>query len=120
MGIKNCLVSCRITQTYDAGAAVYFYFAFNYHGLSDPVKSYEYVEDCARDEIIACGGSISHHHGIGKLRSRWYPQSVSEVGVRLYKMAKMELDPKNIFAAGNLLPEQTDYTSSEISVNSKL
>lgn len=115
------MVSCRITQTYDAGAAVYFYFAFNYHGLSDPVKSYEYVEDCAREEILACGGSISHHHGVGKLRSRWYPQSVSDVGVRLYKIAKNELDPKNIFAAGNLLPE-TDVVDSKYvtGISSKL
>lgn len=49
------------------------------------------------------GGSISHHHGIGKIRARWYKQSVSSIGVNLYKAAKMELDPKNIFGLNNLL-----------------
>ena len=34
----------RVTQTYDAGACVYFYFAFNSRGLSDPVHVYEQVE----------------------------------------------------------------------------
>lgn len=34
----------RVTQTYDAGACVYFYFAFNYRGLADPVHVYEQVE----------------------------------------------------------------------------
>ncbi|KTG36183.1 hypothetical protein cypCar_00038370, partial [Cyprinus carpio] len=56
----------RVTQTYDAGACVYFYFAFNYRGLSDPVHIYEQVEVCthaAREEILANGGSLSHHHG---------------------------------------------------------
>ncbi|MEQ2158329.1 hypothetical protein GOODEAATRI_011126 [Goodea atripinnis] len=38
------LSTCRVTQTYDAGACVYFYFAFNYRGLSDPVHVYEQVE----------------------------------------------------------------------------
>lgn len=38
------LFSYRVTQTYDAGACVYFYFAFNYRGLSDPVHVYEQVE----------------------------------------------------------------------------
>lgn len=38
------LLSYRVTQTYDAGACVYFYFAFNYRGLSDPVHVYEQVE----------------------------------------------------------------------------
>lgn len=90
---------------YDSGAAVYFYFGFNYIGLSDPVEAYEHIENCARDEILSCGGSLSHHHGVGKLRSRWYSQSVSTVGVGLYKAAKLELDPKNIFAAGNLLDD---------------
>jgi alkyldihydroxyacetonephosphate synthase len=43
------------------------------------------------------------HHGVGKIRKHLYPQSVSHVGVGLYKAAKRELDPKNIFAVGNLL-----------------
>lgn len=68
------------------------------------MAAYEHIENSARDEILACGGSLSHHHGVGKLRSRWYPQTVGEVGVDLYKAAKQELDPKNIFAVGNLLP----------------
>uniref|UniRef100_A0A674DUL8 Alkylglycerone-phosphate synthase n=1 Tax=Salmo trutta TaxID=8032 RepID=A0A674DUL8_SALTR len=38
------LTSCRVTQTYDAGACIYFYFAFNYRGLADPVHTYEQVE----------------------------------------------------------------------------
>ncbi|TSM68863.1 Alkyldihydroxyacetonephosphate synthase, peroxisomal [Bagarius yarrelli] len=57
------LSTCRVTQTYDAGACVYFYFAFNYRGLSDPVNVYEQVEHAAREEILANGGSLSHHHG---------------------------------------------------------
>lgn len=107
MNIANYLISCRVTQTYDAGAAVYFYFGFNYGGIDDPVAAYEHIENSARDEILACGGSLSHHHGVGKLRSRWYPQTVGAVGVDLYKAAKAELDPKNIFAIGNLLPEES-------------
>ncbi|NXU27929.1 ADAS protein, partial [Thalassarche chlororhynchos] len=36
--------TCRVTQTYDAGACVYFYFAFNYRGISDPIHVYEQIE----------------------------------------------------------------------------
>ncbi|KAF5892216.1 alkyldihydroxyacetonephosphate synthase, peroxisomal, partial [Clarias magur] len=57
------LSTCRVTQTYDAGACVYFYFAYNYRGLSDPIHVYEQVEHAAREEILANGGSLSHHHG---------------------------------------------------------
>ena len=106
LGIQHYLISCRVTQTYDAGACVYFYFGYNYSQVKNPVETYEHIEQTARDEILRNGGSLSHHHVIGKLRSKWYPRSVSEVGVGLYKAAKQELDPRNIFATGNLLPEE--------------
>lgn len=78
------------------------------------MEVYEHIETCAREEILSNGGSISHHHGIGKLRSKWYPQSVSEVGVNLFKAAKKELDPSNIFATGNLVAnEQPDQNQNE-------
>uniref|UniRef100_A0A6E8VIU2 Alkylglycerone-phosphate synthase n=1 Tax=Anopheles coluzzii TaxID=1518534 RepID=A0A6E8VIU2_ANOCL len=118
--IQHYLISCRVTQTYDAGACVYFYFGFNHAGFSNPVTIYEEIENKARDEILASGGSISHHHGVGKIRSRWYPQSVSDVGVQLYKATKRELDPNNIFAAGNLIPAQLQDTNEPTSLKAKL
>lgn len=54
-GIDYFLISCRVTQTYDAGACVYFYFGFRYNSQSDPVHTYEEIENCARDEILASG-----------------------------------------------------------------
>lgn len=78
------------------------------------METYEHIEQAARDEILQNGGSISHHHGIGKLRSQWYKQSVSEVGVKLYKAAKVELDPKNIFAAGNLVKEEQGHQHNSL------
>lgn len=97
------LVTCRVTQTYDTGACVYFYFGFNYHGLPDPLKVYEEVEDAARDEVLANGGSLSHHHGIGKLRKKWLPGTVSNVGIDVMKGIKKSLDPNNIFGSDNLI-----------------
>ncbi|XP_077927153.1 alkyldihydroxyacetonephosphate synthase, peroxisomal isoform X2 [Halichoerus grypus] len=57
------LSTCRVTQIYDAGACIYFYFAFNYRGISDPLTVFEQTEAAAREEILANGGSLSHHHG---------------------------------------------------------
>uniref|UniRef100_A0A6Q2ZIC0 Alkylglycerone-phosphate synthase n=1 Tax=Esox lucius TaxID=8010 RepID=A0A6Q2ZIC0_ESOLU len=97
------LTSCRVTQTYDAGACVYFYFAFNYRGLADPVHTYEQVEHAARDEILANGGSLSHHHGVGKLRKEWMKESISDVGLGMLRSVKEYVDPDNIFGNRNLL-----------------
>ena len=42
---------------------MYFYFGFNYRGVPNPVDVYEQIENSARDEVLANGGSLSHHHG---------------------------------------------------------
>lgn len=60
------------------------------------------VESEARDEVIRCGGSISHHHGVGKLRKRWMKQTVSPTGMELLKGLKQTMDPKNVFGNQNL------------------
>lgn len=101
-GIRKYLISCRVTQTYDAGCCVYFYMAFKYTNLENPVEIYEAIEYAAREEILASGGSLSHHHGIGKLRAPFYPEAVGEAGVSLYRATKAHLDPHNIFGAGNI------------------
>ncbi|XP_055585235.1 alkyldihydroxyacetonephosphate synthase-like [Uranotaenia lowii] len=106
-GIKHFVVSCRVTQSYDSGACVYVYFLFKHLGAPEQaVQLYEEIEDEARDEVLACGGTLSHHHGIGKTRSKWYPASVSQVGVQLFRAIKKELDPGNTFAVGNLIPDE--------------
>ncbi|XP_053453425.1 alkyldihydroxyacetonephosphate synthase, peroxisomal [Nycticebus coucang] len=97
------LATCRVTQTYDAGACIYFYFAFNYRGISDPLTVFEQTEAAAREEILANGGSLSHHHGVGKLRKQWLKESISDVGFGMLKSVKEYVDPNNIFGNRNLL-----------------
>eukprot|EP00042_Codosiga_hollandica_P036090 m.272685 g.272685 ORF g.272685 m.272685 type:complete len:613 (+) comp54801_c0_seq1:13-1851(+) len=98
------LVSCRVTQTYDTGACLYFYFGFSYEKLADPVAAFHHVERTARDEVLANGGSISHHHGVGKIRKRWITETIGETGVTMLRAVKDRIDPQNIFGNGNLYP----------------
>ncbi|CAG9766942.1 unnamed protein product [Ceutorhynchus assimilis] len=106
-GITHFVINSRVTQTYDAGCVIYFYLGFNYSNISDPVSVHHQLEEKARDEIIACGGSISHHHGVGKLRTKWYTDTVSRVGADLLVATKKELDPNNVFATNNFLTFST-------------
>jgi alkyldihydroxyacetonephosphate synthase len=71
--------------------------------LSDPVAAYSQIEDSAREEIMKHGGSISHHHGVGKLRKKFLVNSIGETGVAMIKGLKQTVDPQNIFATGNLV-----------------
>ncbi|CAG0921898.1 unnamed protein product [Notodromas monacha] len=111
--VRKPYLSSRVTQSYDAGAAMYFYFGFEYKslGVEDPVGLYEEIEHELRDEVMRCGGSISHHHGVGKLRKQFLERSISKPGVALLQSVKRALDPKNIFAAGNLVDVEPDLTA---------
>lgn len=64
---------------------------------------FERLEVMAREEILKSGGSLSHHHGVGKIRSQFYGAQVTDYGVDLYKAMKKFVDPQNIFGVGNLL-----------------
>ncbi|XP_062538036.1 alkyldihydroxyacetonephosphate synthase-like [Armigeres subalbatus] len=105
-GIRRMMISHRVTQTYDDGCCVYFYMAIKHPDERvNAVELFKAIEDRARDAILASGGSLSHHHGVGKMRSKWYPASVSHAGVSILRAIKKELDPNNIFAAGNLVSD---------------
>ena len=56
----------------------------------------------ARDEVITCGGSISHHHGIGKIRKRWLPETIGTLGISIMKSLREQIDPENLFDSGNI------------------
>ena len=94
-------VTSRITQVYRTGVAIYFYFGFYYKGVENPSEVYLELENIAREEILRCGGSLSHHHGIGKIREQYLPDIMSETALKWKQEIKHGLDPQNVFGAGN-------------------
>jgi hypothetical protein len=54
-GIENFVTSYRLSQLYDAGAAVYFYWAFKFTPRVDPRVIGDRLEEIARDEILESG-----------------------------------------------------------------
>ncbi|XP_003384906.1 PREDICTED: alkyldihydroxyacetonephosphate synthase, peroxisomal-like [Amphimedon queenslandica] len=103
--IRPPLISCRVTQVYDEGACVYFYLAFSYLEVGmDPVKLFHTIESSARDEVLANGGSLSHHHGVGKIRKKWIKDTLTPTGIDMLYAVKRQVDPQNIFGCANLLP----------------
>lgn len=94
-------ITSRITQVYRTGVAIYFYFGFYYKGVENPSQVYLELETIARHEILRWGGSLSHHHGVGKIRRAFLPEIMSQTGLKWKQEIKRGLDPQNIFGAGN-------------------
>lgn len=118
-GVQYYGTTYRISQVYDEGVCIYFYSGYNPNSREDCLRIFHVMEKTFRVVIKKSGGTISHHHGIGRLKSDWYKGMVSDVGVQLYKAAKKELDPKNIFGCENLLPS-ADHKERMDNLNAKL
>jgi len=95
------MISARVTQLYDNGVCVYFYLCLNLEKVDDPSVVFGEIEHCAREEILDQGGSLSHHHGIGKLRAPFMEKVNSLHFQNTLVDLKRAIDPKNIFGARN-------------------
>jgi alkyldihydroxyacetonephosphate synthase len=51
------------------------------------------------------GGSVAHHHGIGRVRRDWLASELGDTGVALLRRLKATLDPNGIMNPGVLLPD---------------
>jgi alkyldihydroxyacetonephosphate synthase len=96
------VILCHISHVYPAGASLYYTIACA--ALEDPVAQWGVAKAAAGDAIIAAGGSISHHHGVGRDHIPWYRQEIGELGVRALRAVKDELDPAGIMNPGILIP----------------
>ena len=94
-------LSYRVTQTYHTGVCIYFTMAFYGKGLEDPDKAYHHIEQRLRQVILDNGGSLSHHHGIGKIRQEFLPQVHTENSFQMLRQSKKTVDPNNVFGIGN-------------------
>lgn len=90
------------SHAYPTGANLYFIFL-------SPVKRGKEIEDYTQfqhaiiDAIVKAGGSLSHHHGVGKLFAPWYEAHVGPVAFGMLKAIKEYLDPGYILNPGGTL-----------------
>ena len=94
-------ITARVTQLYQTGVAVYFYFGFYHKGVERPAEVYAELEHAARDEILRSGGSLSHHHGVGKIRRAFLPRVFSNASLEWAADVKRAVDPTNTFGIAN-------------------
>lgn len=94
-------VSPRITQLYHTGVCIYFTHGFSTKGVEAPDVVFGKIEHSLREAIMAAGGSISHHHGVGKLRKDFVPQTMSPASITLLKELKQAADPQDVFGLHN-------------------
>jgi alkyldihydroxyacetonephosphate synthase len=95
-------VTCRFTHVYPDGPAPYFTFhALGRHGAL--LEQWQAIKQAASDALIAAGGTITHHHAVGRQHRPWYDKQRPDLFAAALKAAKQALDPQGLLNPGILL-----------------
>jgi alkyldihydroxyacetonephosphate synthase len=96
------MVSCRFAYLYPDGPAPY------YTVLADGRPGSEHdqwaaIKAAASDALLAAGGTITHHHAVGRYHRPWYDQERPPLFAEAYRAARRALDPTAIMNPGVLV-----------------
>lgn len=96
--------SAHSSHSYIQGTNMYFVIRFK---ASEDYQAnrarFAQCYDIVMEETLRHGGSIGHHHGVGKYRAKWMPEEHGSAYVLLEKLKKA-LDPGGIMNEACLLP----------------
>jgi alkyldihydroxyacetonephosphate synthase len=96
------IVMCHLSHAYRDGASLYYTFI----APSKPggeIEHWRAVKGAACDAIVATGGTITHHHAVGRDHAPYMPAEVGELGVDALRALKARLDPAGIMNPGKLV-----------------
>ncbi|WP_320669871.1 FAD-binding oxidoreductase [Patulibacter defluvii] len=95
------VVLTHVSHVYPTGASLYFTVACAQ--IDDPLAQWQRAKRAANDAIVAAGGSISHHHGVGVDHREHLAEEIGPLGVALLRAAKDAVDPQGILNPGVLV-----------------
>jgi alkyldihydroxyacetonephosphate synthase len=95
-------VTCRCTHVYPDGPAPYFTFhAAGRHG--DLIAQWHTIKSAGLDAVIANGGTVTHHHAVGRDHRPWYDRQRPELFAAALRAAKAAMDPQGLLNPGVLI-----------------
>jgi alkyldihydroxyacetonephosphate synthase len=97
------VVACHISHLYPSGASLYFTFLARQERGAE-LEQWRRIKAAACDAIVAHGGTITHHHAVGRDHAPWMAAEVGDLGVAALRALKAELDPDGIMNPGKLVP----------------
>jgi alkyldihydroxyacetonephosphate synthase len=95
------LVLCHISHVYTTGASLYFTVVAGQRG--NPIEQWRTAKAAACDAIMATGGTITHHHAVGRDHRPWYENQRPDIFAAALDGTKKALDPTEILNPGVLL-----------------
>ena len=95
-------ISCRLTHVYPDGAAPYFTVLAPARRGSE-VEQWDEIKAAVSEALIEGGGTITHHHAVGRDHRPWYDLQRPDAFARSLGAVKAELDPAGLLNPGVLV-----------------
>jgi alkyldihydroxyacetonephosphate synthase len=99
---KGTSLSCRFTHVYTDGPAPYYTFS-GVARLGSEATQWQEIKDAASQAVIDAGGTITHHHAVGRMHRPGYDRQRPALFAEALKAVKARLDPKGILNPGVLI-----------------
>lgn len=101
---ESTAVLCHLSHPYADGASLYFTFFF----LASPdfeaaLTRWARLKRRATAALLQAGGTLTHHHGIGRWHAPWLAREIGEPGRRVLEAAARALDPLDLLNPQALL-----------------
>jgi alkyldihydroxyacetonephosphate synthase len=103
----------RFTHVYPDGPAPYFTYVAPLPGshlregraacLARATAAWQAIKSAASDAIFEQGGTITHHHAVGRMHRPWYQRESPPLFTQALRAVKQTLDPQAILNPGVLL-----------------
>lgn len=96
------VVMCHVSHVYRDGASLYFTFLTPARPGSE-IEQWRELKAAACEAIVATGGTITHHHAVGRDHAPYMEREIGALGLDVLAAAKERLDPAGIMNPGKLL-----------------
>jgi alkyldihydroxyacetonephosphate synthase len=94
---------CHLSHAYRDGASLYFTFIAR-RRPAEEIDQWRAAKVAACEAIVTAGGTITHHHAVGRDHAPYMVAEVGALGVEALRALRERLDPAGIMNPGKLLP----------------
>lgn len=94
----NTICMTHASHFYAQGTNLYFIFITRMTDL----EGFRVYQQSIIDAIETAGGSLSHHHGVGRMMAPWMARHLGKEQMELLRAVKAHLDPRGIMNPGGL------------------
>jgi alkyldihydroxyacetonephosphate synthase len=109
-GMKTALgghaeaILCHLSHLYRSGSSLYFTFLIRGADDADAAARYLAAWTDAATNCAAMGGTLTHHHGVGRLKGAFLPAELGATGTDMLRRIRLAIDPDGIMNPAALRP----------------